>query len=417
MNTDLEITLEFLDSPTEVDFFAVAGAPGHDGQDGADGADGHTPVITATKSGKTTTVSVDGNPVAQILDGADGQPGQDGQDGSPGQDGADGHSPVVTASKSGKVTTVSVDGEPIATINDGNDGQNGQDGHTPVKGTDYWTAADKAEIVAEAAEAVDLSDYVQKTDYASANDAGVVKISNNYGVYLHSTAKQIIVNKASSADIKSGTEQYKPIVPYTQHESAFYALAKAAGDSTQSASSNTVGNYTDTAKVAIQKMLGIYQAPWELIREDTFTNATEATHEITVDSNGQAFELIDAILLFETPVQATDAAKGDYGSIRFYNGSTTVAMTYSNAWTQTANSAAHGTWSMVERKDGLVFISARTQSASTNMGSMSMPYRAGFGNDSLQGIQSAENFSVTKVTIPKVTGTGHYILYGKRKWQ
>ena len=25
----------------------------------------------------------------------------------------------------------------------------GADGHTPVKGTDYWTASDKAEIVAE----------------------------------------------------------------------------------------------------------------------------------------------------------------------------------------------------------------------------------------------------------------------------
>lgn len=187
MNTDLEITLEFLDSPTEVDFFAVAGAPGHDGQDGADGADGHTPVITATKSGKTTTVSVDGNPVAQILDGADGQPGQDGQDGSPGQDGADGHSPVVTASKSGKVTTVSVDGEPIATINDGNDGQNGQDGHTPVKGTDYWTAADKAEIVAEAAEAVDVPVTDVQVNGTSVLSSGVANIlmANYVGELLY----------------------------------------------------------------------------------------------------------------------------------------------------------------------------------------------------------------------------------------
>ena len=32
---------------------------------------------------------------------------------------------------------------------DGAPGKNGTDGHTPVKGTDYWTASDKAEIVAE----------------------------------------------------------------------------------------------------------------------------------------------------------------------------------------------------------------------------------------------------------------------------
>ena len=29
----------------------------------------------------------------------------------------------------------------------GQNGTNGQDGHTPVKGTDYWTAADKQGIV------------------------------------------------------------------------------------------------------------------------------------------------------------------------------------------------------------------------------------------------------------------------------
>ena len=31
----------------------------------------------------------------------------------------------------------------------GEPGTPGNDGHTPVKGTDYWTAADKAEIVAD----------------------------------------------------------------------------------------------------------------------------------------------------------------------------------------------------------------------------------------------------------------------------
>ena len=32
---------------------------------------------------------------------------------------------------------------------DGQPGENGTDGHTPVKGTDYWTAADKQEIVSD----------------------------------------------------------------------------------------------------------------------------------------------------------------------------------------------------------------------------------------------------------------------------
>ena len=84
--------------------------------------------------------------------------GDKGDKGDPGIPGKDGHSPVVTATKSGKTTTISVDGTAIATVEDGADGtpgaagapgKNGTDGRTPVKGTDYWTASDKAEIVAE----------------------------------------------------------------------------------------------------------------------------------------------------------------------------------------------------------------------------------------------------------------------------
>ena len=39
------------------------------------GTDGHSPVVTATKSGKTTTISVDGAAIATVEDGADGKPG------------------------------------------------------------------------------------------------------------------------------------------------------------------------------------------------------------------------------------------------------------------------------------------------------------------------------------------------------
>lgn len=52
------------------------------------------------------------------LMGSDGADGRDGRDGIDGRDGRNGV-----------------------------DGTDGQDGRTPIKGTDYWTAADKAEIV------------------------------------------------------------------------------------------------------------------------------------------------------------------------------------------------------------------------------------------------------------------------------
>lgn len=54
---------------------------GPKGDPGAPGKDGHSPVVTATKSGKTTTISVDGAAIATVEDGVDGNPGTAGADG------------------------------------------------------------------------------------------------------------------------------------------------------------------------------------------------------------------------------------------------------------------------------------------------------------------------------------------------
>lgn len=51
------------------------------GATGTPGAAGHSPVVTATKSGKTTTISVDGAAIAAVEDGVDGNPGTAGADG------------------------------------------------------------------------------------------------------------------------------------------------------------------------------------------------------------------------------------------------------------------------------------------------------------------------------------------------
>ena len=68
---------------------------GTKGDPGEPGKDGHSPVVTATKSGKTTTISVDGTAIATVEDGADGAPGKDGADGKPGAAGADGITPTI----------------------------------------------------------------------------------------------------------------------------------------------------------------------------------------------------------------------------------------------------------------------------------------------------------------------------------
>lgn len=103
------------------------------------------------------------------------------------------------------------------------------------------------------------SNGIANIPIATWNTLGVVKAGADYGVGMLTGGNLgiISVQKADTSLIKAGTNIYKPIVPYNQHESVFYGLAKAAGDSTQSASSNAVGIYTDDAKTAIQSMLGI----------------------------------------------------------------------------------------------------------------------------------------------------------------
>ncbi len=80
------------------------GTPGSDGLDGTDGDNGASAYDIAVDNGFVGTE-------AEWLESLKGEPGKDGEPGEPGMDGAP-----------------------------------GADGYTPVKGTDYWTAEDIAEI-------------------------------------------------------------------------------------------------------------------------------------------------------------------------------------------------------------------------------------------------------------------------------
>lgn len=102
-----------------------------------------------------------------------------------------------------------------------------------------------------------LSNGVANIPYASLDTFGVTKIASGYGLFVDTTYNTLKVSGADISTIKAGTHYYRPIVPVHQHESVFYGLAKAAGDSTQAASSNAVGTYTNNAKTAIQNMLGV----------------------------------------------------------------------------------------------------------------------------------------------------------------
>lgn len=98
------------------------GKPGAAGADGAKGADGITPHIG--DNGNWYLGENDTGKPSRGATGAKGDAGATGPDGAPGKDGA-----------------------PGAQGEKGDKGDPGAPGKTPIRGTDYWTAADKQEIV------------------------------------------------------------------------------------------------------------------------------------------------------------------------------------------------------------------------------------------------------------------------------
>jgi hypothetical protein len=101
-----------------------------------------------------------------------------------------------------------------------------------------------------------LTDGVANVPMATTNQLGVFKVGNGL---LSRPDGTVLIFAAAGGDFKVGANTTNPIVPAYQHNSVFYGLAKAAGDTTQSQSSNNVGDYTDNAKEKIQSMLGISQ--------------------------------------------------------------------------------------------------------------------------------------------------------------
>ena len=105
-----------------------------------------------------------------------------------------------------------------------------------------------------------VNNGVANVPIASFNNYGVVKPSAGSSGIVLSASNVLTIYNASPSDVKSGTDGYKPLTSNRANAAAFYGLAKAAGDATQSASENAVGTYTDSAKSAIQQMLGINTA-------------------------------------------------------------------------------------------------------------------------------------------------------------
>lgn len=125
-----------------------AGADGQPGKDGSPGADGQPGVPGKDgadgKPGEQGPKGDKGDPGEQGVQGEQGIPGEKGDKGDKGDTGETG--PQGPVGQNGK------DGSP------GADGKPGNDGYSPVRGKDYWTDADKAEMIAELNK--NFADYV-----------------------------------------------------------------------------------------------------------------------------------------------------------------------------------------------------------------------------------------------------------------
>ena len=242
------------------------------GQQGDPGTPGFSPTATVTKSGNTATISItdaNGTTTASVTDGENGTPGVDGTTFTPsvseqgviswtnngglpnpqsvnikGPKGDDGISPVATVTKSGDTVTITVmdkDGTTTATISDGQDGN------------DYVLTAQDKQDIAGMVDAPVQDVQIGSTSILS-NGVAKIKIKSSTPL-IFSQANGLSVETPGNADIKAGTTWQKALTPELQHASVFYGLAKAAGDSTQSSSSNSVGTYTEDAKSKISDML------------------------------------------------------------------------------------------------------------------------------------------------------------------
>lgn len=160
-----------------------------------------------------------------------------------------------------------------------------------------------------------ISNNVANIPLAASGVYGVVK-TGSYGVKV--TGGVLATDYASENQIKAGSNSFYTICPYNQHRAVFWGLAKAAGDATQSASSNEVGEYTDEALKAIRKMLGIPNMQWELINDVT---VSEDSTEIRIDEDQfeMPFKLRKLVAIFTSGPSTTGTKDSFYIQVGYTN--------------------------------------------------------------------------------------------------
>ena len=83
-------------------------------------------------------------------------------------------------------------------------GAKGEDGHTPKKGIDYFTDADKQEIATAASEMI---------GQATGTKQGLVMVNGENGIGVNTEDGSLYIKSATEAEIDGKSHSYNPIVP------------------------------------------------------------------------------------------------------------------------------------------------------------------------------------------------------------
>jgi hypothetical protein len=204
------------------------GEPGKDGSPGAAGAPGatgttFTPSVSADGTLSWTNDGGKDNPASVNIKGPQGAQGPQGDPGAKGETGEKGETGAAGATgpegPQGPKGEQGAKGEPGAT------GPQGPAGHTPVKGTDYFTAADKSEIAQAAAELVGVPSASSTTPKAPGTASAGSESAYARGDHVHPN-EVVIFDASASVDynnLKAGTYDLTYSFTYADVLSAYSA--------------------------------------------------------------------------------------------------------------------------------------------------------------------------------------------------
>ena len=184
-----------------------------------------------------------------------------------------------------------------------------------------------------------VSNGIATIPIAGDSTFGVIKTREYTDGFKFDSNNNFQLAGPSDAQIKAADTNYRAITPYVQHTSVFYGLAKAAGDSTQSASSNAIGIYTDNAKAQIQKMIGNYEPDYTLVNDITLTE--ETTLDLTTTDDNTPYNFRNVYIYISYPADTASVASG-YDRYRFYDSSNTFIIAETRKYTtKTLNNFKH----------------------------------------------------------------------------